>query len=182
MLHKAVLVVWPELCACVSTLITQTASAVNALSVHQADIQLLNYTGEKLENPEAPSVTAKGPSGLGKGLPTPGSKGSLQSGQKEVKGLCTELAALLHDNEDCRVCLRECTGLSTLCSLLLKVRFLQPQLQLCCFYTAKSFCGAQIGWWSCYDLRPIDVNNLYKRGLCLVSYPLSLSCSQHVVS
>ena len=106
----------------------QIASAANAPSVHQADMQLLNSTGEKLENPGAPSVTAKGPSGLGKGLPLPASKGTLQSGQKEVQGLCTDLAALLHANEDCRVCLRECTGLSTLCNLLLKVQFLQAQL------------------------------------------------------
>ncbi len=82
-------------------------------------------------------MTAKGPSGLGKGLPLPGSKGTLHSGQKEVKGLCTELAALLHANEDCRVCLRECTGLTALCNLLLKVQFLQAQSHLCCFYTVK---------------------------------------------
>ena len=137
MLHKAVLVIWPELFACVIILLVQVASASNAPSVQQADIQLPNSTGEKLENPGAPSLTAKGPSGLGKGLPLPGSKSTLQSGQKEVKGLCTELAALLHDNEDCRVCLRECTGLSALCNLLLKVQFLQAQRQLCCFYTVK---------------------------------------------
>ncbi len=128
MLHTAVPVIWPELCACVSTLMAQTASAVNAPSVHQADIQLPHSTGKKLENPEAPSLIAKGPSGLGKGLPLPASKGTLQSRQKEVQGLCTELAALLHANEDCRVCLREYTGLSTLCNLLLKVQFLQAQL------------------------------------------------------
>ena len=116
----------------------QIASAANALSVQQSDMQLPSSTGEKLENPGAPSVTAKGPSGLGKGLPLPGSKGTRQSGQKEVKGLCTELAALLHANEDCRVCLRECTGLSTLCNLLLKVQFLQAQSNLCCFYTVKT--------------------------------------------
>jgi hypothetical protein len=113
----------------------QIASAANAPSVRQADMQLPNSTGEKLANPGAPSVTAKGPSGLGKGLPLPASKGTLQSGQKEVQGLCTDLAALLHANEDCRVCLRECTGLSALCNLLPKVEFLQAQLQLCCFYT-----------------------------------------------
>ena len=115
----------------------QTAFATNAPSSSRLTCKFPDSTGEKLENPGAPSVTAKGPSGLGKGLPLSDSRGSLQSGQKEVQGLCTELAALLHANEDCRVCLRDCTGLSTLRSLLLKVQFLRAQLQLCCFYAVK---------------------------------------------
>lgn len=124
---------WSEVCVCVSILMAQAASATNAPSVQQTDVQLPNSAGEKLETPRAPSLIAKGPSGLGKGLPLPGGKGTLQSGQKEVQGLCTELAALLHANEDCRVYLRECTGLSTLCNLLLKVQFLQAQLHFCRF-------------------------------------------------
>ncbi|KAL0031355.1 hypothetical protein WJX79_006151 [Trebouxia sp. C0005] len=93
---------------------------VNDLQRVQQLTQALHIAGEKLADPRAPPVTTKGPSGLGKGLPLPGIKGTLQSAQKEVEGLCTELAALLHANEDCRVCLRECTGLSTLYNLLLK--------------------------------------------------------------
>ncbi|DBA92213.1 TPA: hypothetical protein ACH3X1_015922 [Trebouxia sp. C0004] len=120
--------------------------AANAPSVQQADIQLPTYTGEKLDNPGAPSLTAKGPSGLGKGLPLPASKGSLQSGQNEVKGLCIELTALLHANEDCRVCLRECTGFSTLCNLLLK------ELGVACPPALRALTAACQNDYNCKDV------------------------------
>ncbi|DBA95261.1 TPA: hypothetical protein ACH3X3_013155 [Trebouxia sp. C0006] len=109
-------------------------------------MQALHIAGKKLENPEAPSLIAKGPSGLGKGLPLPASKGTLQSRQKEVQGLCTELAALLHANEDCRVCLREYTGLSTLCNLLLK------ELGVACSPVLRALTAACQNDYNCRDV------------------------------
>ncbi|KAL0026310.1 hypothetical protein WJX77_010157 [Trebouxia sp. C0004] len=119
---------------------------VKDLQKVQQLMQALHVAGEKLDNPGAPSLTAKGPSGLGKGLPLPASKGSLQSGQNEVKGLCIELTALLHANEDCRVCLRECTGFSTLCNLLLK------ELGVACPPALRALTAACQNDYNCKDV------------------------------
>lgn len=80
---------------------------------------LLIAVGQNLERDV--SAKAKAPSGLGKSLPVPANKSSVQAIQNQVAELCTQTAAILHADEDCRVYLRECAGLASVCHLLSRV-------------------------------------------------------------
>lgn len=68
----------------------------------------------------------KGPSGLGKGLPLPMPKGTSHRAPpaKEIAEVCTRMVKVLHARDDCRICLRERSGVDRLCALLTKVCFI----------------------------------------------------------
>ena len=89
----------------------QQHSATQLTPCFQADIYV---AAERL---------VKGPSGLGKGLPLPIPKGSSQSASpaKEIAEVCTRMVKVLHARDDCRICLRERSGVDRLCALLTKV-------------------------------------------------------------
>ena len=73
----------------------------------------------------------KGPSGLGKGLPLLMPRGASQKAPlaRHVADICTNMVKLLHARDDCRICLRERSGLDMLCSLLIKVGLSVRHLQ-----------------------------------------------------
>ena len=91
--------------------------------MHQSAVQ---SAAEKLDRES--TAKAKGPSGLGKGLPLPKPKGSSQlaHGAKQIPELCAQMTKLLQASDDCRVCLRQCSGVDRLCSLLAKVCLVCP--------------------------------------------------------
>ena len=79
--------------------------------------------GERLDKESAGKVN--GPVGLGKGLPSPMPKTTSQKAHlaKQIAETCTKMVKVLHARDDCRVCLRERSGVDVLCALLTKVCF-----------------------------------------------------------
>lgn len=87
--------------------------------------------GERLDRESASKVN--GPVGLGKGLPLPMPKSTSQKAPLagHIAETCTKMVKVLHARDDCRICLRERSGLDMLCAMLTKVCF------TCCSNTCR---------------------------------------------
>ena len=122
---------------------------------------LSNFAAEGLKQESAAKV--KAPSGLGKGQPLPLPKGSSQTARlAQVAEICTKMAKLLQASDDCRVCLRERSGLDRLCALLSQV----------CIPCPKHSRGT-------LNMRPRDqpVSSVWPRSASALPVGIAVNCS-----
>lgn len=94
-------------------------------------IMVVCVAGEGLNRESASKVN--GPVGLGKGLPLPMPKSTSQKAPLagHIAETCTKMVKMLHARDDCRICLRERSGVDMLCAMLTKVCF------TCCSNTCR---------------------------------------------